>query len=247
MQNIDLRTTQNVAINYELASLRERVLAFCIDMLIVLVTYVILALSIFGAFSDWLTSGMFWSVLGGLGPFAAFILYSLVSEIAANGQSWGKKALGLRVVRIDGRTPSWSDYLLRAVFYLLDGFLSLGAIGMVFITSTTKNQRLGDISANTTVIQTKNRTTISLQNLLKIDSIEAYKPSYPQVRQLQEKDMLFIKSALERIQAHPSVAHQLALSELVQHLVQLLDLSSTPDNPEDFLKTLIRDYIVLTR
>lgn len=247
MQNIDIRTAQNVAINYELASLRERILAFCIDTMIVFVTYGFLWFLFLLAFADVFTSEMFWGATGGLGPFVAFILYSLIYEIAANGQSLGKKALGIRVVRVDGQEPSMSDYLLRAVFYMLDAFLSLGTIGAIFITSTDKNQRLGDMSANTTVIRTKNQMLISLSNLLHIDSLEDYELSYPQVRQLKEEDMLFIKEALGRIRKNPNPAHQTALVELSTRLAEILEISPVPQDKQAFLKTLIRDYIVLTR
>ena len=111
---------------------------------------------------------MFLGVMAGVGPLAAFILYQLASEILANGQSWGKKALRIRVVRLDGQEPSLSDYLLRAVFYLLDAFLSFGAIGAIFVTSSVKNQRLGDMTANTTVIRTEGSMQVSLDNILNI-------------------------------------------------------------------------------
>ncbi len=245
MQNIDIRTAQNVSINYELASLRERILAFVIDIVIVGMGYLIFCMLIFSAFD--FDSNMFWGVMLGVGPLAAFMLYQLSSEIFANGQSWGKKALSIRVVRLDGQEPSLSDYLLRAVFYLLDAFLSLGAIGAIFVTSSAKNQRLGDMSANTTVIRTKSSMQISLENILSIDSIEEYEPVYTQVRQLKESDMLFVKEALERVRKHPNAAHQTAIQELSDRLRQILDIQEQPTDKVEFLKTLIRDYIVLTR
>lgn len=247
MQNIDIRTAQNVAINYELASLRERILAFCIDIIIVFVSYGFLAFLFVSAFDDFISSRIFWGVLGGLGPFVSFVLYCLTFEITSNGQTWGKKSLGIRVVRVDGQEPSMSDYLLRAVFYMLDAFLSLGAIGSIFITSSEKNQRLGDMSANTTVIRTSSQMRISLQNLLNIDSLEDYEPSYPQVRQLKEEDMLFVKEALKRMQKYPNPAHRTALYELSNRLAEVLEVVPTPEDRQEFLKTLIRDYIVLTR
>lgn len=245
MQHIDIRTAQNVSISYELASLRERILAFVIDFVIVVMSFYFLCILIYSAFD--FESGMFWGILLGLGPLAAFILYQLFSEIAANGQSWGKKALRIKVVRVDGQEPSLSDYLLRAVFYLLDAFLSFGAIGSIFVTSSAKNQRLGDMTANTTVIRTRSDMHVSLENILSIESLDDYEPAYPQVRQLKESDMLLVKEAVERVKKYPNAAHQTAIYELCDRLCEVLTITKQPQDKIEFLKTLIRDYIVLTR
>ena len=52
MKTIDIRTTQNVTIEYELATLRERILAFFIDFVIVYVTFSILYFTLIVGFRD---------------------------------------------------------------------------------------------------------------------------------------------------------------------------------------------------
>ncbi|NJK83727.1 MAG: RDD family protein, partial [Saprospiraceae bacterium] len=51
MQNITIKTAQNVSVEYELASLRERVTAFMIDFVVVLLAYMLLVLLIINAAS----------------------------------------------------------------------------------------------------------------------------------------------------------------------------------------------------
>lgn len=123
MQNIILKTAQNVAIEYELASLRERVTAFMIDLLVVLLGYVLLVILIANAVSNQQSiNNMAIYVVYSVLPIACFLLYQLISEIALDGQSWGKRATHIKVIRLDGEEVSLSDYLIRVVFYLIDVF-----------------------------------------------------------------------------------------------------------------------------
>jgi len=248
MRTIDITTTQNVTIEYELATLRERILAFIIDTLIVWASYMIVFIALFstvgGSIYD---SGLSGQLIGYLLPVGLLIAYQLVSEVGADGQSWGKKAMGIKVVRLDGEEPSLVDYLLRAVFLIIDFLLSLGIIAALLISSTGNSQRLGDMTANTTVIRIKFNFRFRLEDILKINSLDDYEPIYPEVRQLSEQDMLLIKTVISRYQKHRNQAHREVLVDLSKHLAGVLQIIDIPKNKVEFLKTLIRDYIVLTR
>lgn len=248
MQTIDIRTTQNVTIEYELATLRERMLAFFIDFLIVIAMYFALIFILLGAFgSALLNAGMLTYVLYGLLPIVGFMAYQFLSEALANGQSWGKRAMGIKVVRVDGQEPGLSDYFLRAVFLLVECILSMGVLAALLISSSPKNQRLGDMTANTAVIRTRSNSRFQLQDILKISSIETYLPQYPEVRRLSEQDMLLLKHLISRQRQYNNPAHQKAVQEAAERLGAVLELREVPRNKMEFLKTLIRDYIVLTR
>lgn len=248
MQTIEIRTTQNVTIEYELASLRDRMMAYLIDFLIVSIVYfflIVILLSIF-------TNSMMESN-GGLSfvfvflPIGFFLFYQLLSEIFNNGQSWGKKSIGIRVVRVDGQEPGLGDYLLRSVFLIVDVMMSIGTIAIILISSSPKRQRLGDLTANTTVIRSKQAMQFKLGDILKISSLEDYEPQFPQVKNLGEQDMLLIKNAVFRYQKYRNPAHADVIRDLVAHLQEVLEITEKPKNKVEFLKTLIRDYIVLTR
>ncbi len=244
MQTIEIRTTQNVTIEYELASLRERFFSIFIDGLIVGSFYFVLVMILANTIGDLFFEN---PALGSLMLIGFFIFYQLFSEILADGQSWGKKAMGIKVVRLDGKEPNLSDYLLRAVFHIIDSVMSLGILAALMISSSNKNQRLGDMTANTTVIRIKFNLRFRLEDILKINTIEDYEPTYPEVRRLNEKDMLLIKTIISRYRKYRNRAHQEVVNELVQNLVRQLDITETPKDKIAFLKTLIRDYIVLTR
>jgi len=248
MRTIDITTTQNVTIEYELATLKERILAFVIDTLIVWASYMIIFIALFSSLGGSIfDSGLSGQLVGYLLPVGLLIAYQLVSEVAADGQSWGKKAMGIKVVRLDGEEPSLIDYLLRSVFLIIDFLMSFGILGAMLISSTVNNQRLGDMTANTTVIRIKFNFRFRLEDILKINSLDDYDPAYPEVRQLSEKDMLLIKSVISRYQKHRNQAHKEVINDLTKRLSDILQITDIPKNKVEFLKTLIRDYIVLTR
>ena len=246
MKTIDIRTTQNVTIEYELATLRERILAFFIDVVIVYVTCAILFFTLDQGFRDTFLNiqnyGLQFVVI-----FSIFVFYQLFSEIIADGQSWGKKAVGIKVVRLDGQEPGLSEYLLRSVFYIIDVLFSFGVVANLLISSSAKSQRLGDMTANTTVIRVRFNLRFRLEDILKINTIEDYEPQFPEVRKLSEQDMLLIKSIITRSRLYRNKAHQDVVSDLMVRLKEELNLDKMPQNKIEFLKTLIRDYIVLTR
>ncbi len=248
MPTIEIKTTQNVVIEYELATLRERVLALAIDCVLVFVIYIVLFLSLQSALGDGTEGGQtgFW-LINALLPAGVFIFYQLLSEVLADGQSWGKRSMGIRVVRLDGRQPGFGDYLLRAVFHIVDTITSAGILAALLISTSTKNQRLGDLTANTTVIRVRNYQRFKLEDILSINTLEDYRPHYPAVKQLSEQDMLLVKNVVSRYQTYRNEAHREVVNELVVRLQHLLGIEEVPKDKIGFLKTLIRDYIVLTR
>lgn len=248
MASIEIHTTQNVTIEYDAATLWERLIASLIDGIIVLAMYLLLSLLIISAGEhELIETDQGWYMFLGLMPIAGFMLYNFLSEILNNGQTWGKKAMGVKVIRLDGKEAGLSDSLLRSVFYIVDGLLTVGILGSILIASTAKKQRLGDMTANTTVIKLKPNLRFGLEDILRINTLDNYEPQYPAVRQYSEQDMLFIKNVLSRYRKHPNTAHRQIINELVTKIQQQLGLPEVPADKLEFLKVLIRDYIVLTR
>ncbi len=247
-KSIEITTTQNVTIEYELARLRDRGLAWFIDLVAVLIGYLIFFQLVSAIVGSAISDEAGWQVVMVLFPFLAYFLYNILFEIWNIGQTPGKMAMGIKVVRLDGKDPEWSDMVLRAVLHLVDSIFSFSVIGAVLIKTTDKSQRLGDMAANTTVIKILgSQYQFRLQDILSISTLENYQPMYPQVRNLGERDMIFIKMVLSRLQRYPNRAHEDVVEDLVTHLMPILEISQRPANRVEFLKTLLRDYIVLTR
>lgn len=245
MKTIDVKTTHNVTITYELAETRDRIFAFLIDLVIMIGGYLILS---------WITSIFLLGTYSELHTIVSFVVvlppvifYSLWSEALMNGQTVGKMALRIKVIKMDGRQPNFSDYLSRWIFRLLDIYLSMGVIATILTASSDFAQRLGDLASNTTVVRTGNRSFISLNEILRIDSRQNYEPFYPAISNFREEDILLIKQTIDRYQRYRNEAHKKAILKLVENLKKKLGIEEEITEHIKFLKTLIKDYIVLTR
>lgn len=176
-----------------------------------------------------------------------YLFYSLALESIMDGQTIGKRTMGIKVVKLTGSEPILNDYLIRWTFRMLDIWGSLGMIASLLIGSSPKRQRLGDIIANTTVIRIRSSMNLNFEDINRIKSLDNYEVSYPGVRQFSEKDMLLIKTALNRFNRYPNEAHRAALNEVLRIVIEKLQIQKRPAKPLQFLKTVINDYIVLTR
>lgn len=174
------------------------------------------------------------------------MFYTLFFESLMNGATPGKRALGIRVMRVDGREVQFTDYLMRWIFRGLDVYLTSGALAIFTMISSDKYQRLGDFLANTMVVVLKKEKRFKLENLTKFDQLSNYEVSYPQVVELKEEDVLLIKEVVDRYKAFPNDAHTLVLETLTTQLTKQLKLEK-PENQISFLKGIIKDYVVLTR
>lgn len=237
MRKIDITTTQNVTIEYELASVMERAMASIIDLVIILLGSLLIQL-VFVLMGDPVT---FFFVL-----LPTSFLYHLLMETLNHGQSLGKKILKIRVVKINGERPGFFDFLMRTVFRVVDITFTTSALALITASSSEKGQRLGDFFADTTVVKLLNLQRFSLDRILSMERLKSQEPVYPGVTKFKEEEMLLIKETLDRYKRYPNDNHAAALQKLIKKIEDHLDVKA-PGNKEQFLQTIIRDYVSLTR
>ena len=155
MSQLSINTTQNVLINFTSASVGERIGAYLLDYLIkiaygIVIYYIFFYLiginSIIRSMDDWSKAAVY------IVMAMPVLVYSLVQESIMEGQTFGKKIVKIKVVKIDGYQASFGDYLIRWFFRVIDISISSGVIGLITMIVNKKTQRLGDISAGTAVI-----------------------------------------------------------------------------------------------
>ena len=247
MSSIEISTTQNVTIEYQFASLSERILAFFIDVIILLILSIFWNFCVTMLTGDAVEEDHFLSLfVRTFVPLIGYFLYFLLFE-GISGQTIGKKITNIKVIRLDGEEPMLSDYAIRALFHLIDTLFSVGVLAIALVSATDKRQRIGDMAANTTVVKLNPTSTFSLYDILKIDSLDNYEPVYPQVVQLKEEDMLLVKSVLFRYRKHQNEAHSIAVIEATNHIMNILNITHYTNDSISFLSTILKDYIVLTR
>lgn len=263
MSVIRIATTFNIELEFTLAPFHKRLIAWALDLLLQ-VMYLMVAMR----FLRWLNLQMSYSPGNSYNNWAIelllllpFWIYHLLCEVLMNGQSIGKRLLGLRVVHENGGRPGmgsfvirWlirtSDYMLLSLllyapyammfgarfFYVFAGALLLLLTDVVLVNSNKKSQRLGDLLAHTMLICITKQAALKDTVFTEVD--ETHTPLFPQVMQLSDRDINSLKSILHA--ARKQNDHKLAASasrKIQAHLNLQTDLP-----PIEFLETLLRDY-----
>jgi uncharacterized RDD family membrane protein YckC len=145
----EIRTADNVGIGYDAAGIGSRFLAFSLDVLILGVV-VFAAMVVALVVSPDGVVGVVAMALFVLIPILVAVGYFTVAETLTAGRTPGKRALGLRVIRIDGGAPGLREALVRNIVRLLD--LALG-VGLVVMFLDRRSRRVGDLAAGTVVVR----------------------------------------------------------------------------------------------
>lgn len=233
MSTIEISTSHNIVVQFELASLGQRILAYIFDFTLLFLVSLFM-LFVFG-------DGMFFYML----IFFVWSFYHLAFEVFNKGQSLGKKIFNIRVVHLSGQMPSLNDYMIRWVFRMIETLPALGSVAVIFISSSAKGQRIGDILAQTSVVRKKNENAVQLDSLKNIKSLPEL--FYPQVSQFADQDMLLVKHSLHRYRLAPNEANRDVLDKLAKKIADKLNVDLNKVKIGEFLDRVLHEYIVLTR
>ena len=245
---VKLDTGFNIEVDFAISPFHRRLFAWIIDLAVML-TYSIAGNKLLGLVfkPSWIE--MQWAaVLFGL----PILLYHLLFEIFFNGQSIGKKAMSIKVISADGGQPSISQYLIRWVFRLADfPVWAMGAVvqgelpwwssillfaGIGTVIATPKSQRIGDLVAGTIIIDTRNST--SWQDTVFTELESDYKPRFPEVMRLSDKDVNTLKSIIVTVQKKQDYDLSIRIAERIKSKLQI----QSDQDSLDFLETLLKDY-----
>ena len=161
-EQVSVETPEQIDINFQQAGIGSRFYAALIDT--VLLTLISLAgyyvnrhfISELGDLvGNWL------GALGGIVVFALFWGYYIAFEVTTNGQTFGKLALGLRVIKEGGYPIGFADSAIRNLVRIVDFLPFFYGVGLICMLISKKWQRLGDLAAGTLVIKTA-RTELKL-------------------------------------------------------------------------------------
>ncbi|WP_192822140.1 RDD family protein [Rufibacter sp. LB8] len=236
MNTIKVKTTQNVEVEYAIASVGDRIIAYLIDLAIS-IGWFFVCMIIFVGVAAAKPSENSYIVLVVL-FLLPYFFYDLLCEVFLNGQSLGKRAKDLKVIKLNGQSPSLGDYLLRWMFRLLD-ITFYGIVAIVTISINGKGQRVGDLAAATSVIKTQ---PLRRQDPFKVKHEDEYQLVYPEVAALTDRDMALIRKLLFKAVTHKNETLLTRISERVQEVMGV-----TPTTTHrDFLKTVIKDFHHLT-
>ena len=269
MSVIKVPTNFNIDVEFEIPEFYRRLISLLIDVVIEYF-YLRIAGEIYTSIarnSGWNTDTQYNMQAVGLLLLLPVLLYHVIMEITMNGQSIGKKIMGIRVVNEIGGRPGISQFLIRWLLRVSDlwialllfliisnpdlgrdmetTFMILAALGflitdIVLVVSSKKGQRIGDILAKTILIRINTKSNI--EDTVFIDVADNYIPLFPQIMQLSDKDINAIKSILETASKKGDFHMAEAASKKIK--THLTIESKMP--PFDFLSVLLKDYNYLS-
>jgi uncharacterized RDD family membrane protein YckC len=158
-ETLDIQTPENIAFGYQIAGIGSRFLATLLDTILVglLQAVVILVLVLImkaydgSIFADQLSA---WVIaIFGLITTLFYWGYYIFFEMLWNGQSPGKRWVGLRVIRSNGTPITLAESLIRNLARLVDFLPAAYGVGIITMFIDKQSRRLGDLAAGTLVVQ----------------------------------------------------------------------------------------------
>jgi uncharacterized RDD family membrane protein YckC len=153
-------TPERVSLQYDIAGIGSRGAAAIVDTVIQFVSVLVLALGSFAAGVVGALFGIRGTSLGvlmfALFAFALFVImagYFMLFEILWNGQTPGKRLVGVRVMRENGYPIRPVDSVIRNLVRIVDWLPGLYGLGVLTMLLNKRSKRLGDFASGTIVIR----------------------------------------------------------------------------------------------
>ncbi|PSB22620.1 hypothetical protein C7B76_03360 [filamentous cyanobacterium CCP2] len=236
-QRVSLVTPESVELEFTLAGIGNRIYAILVDYTILLMgsilfwtvwgifsyqllTYLEQAELDYSGLSLWLLAiGLLLFFIGTTGYFVGF-------EVLRQGQTPGKRAAKIRVIRDDGRPIGLAQAVLRSLIQPIDFFLFLGAFLIFF---GKREKRLGDWAAGTVVIQENraNQRAITLSDAAKAFAVDL--PQQANLAKLQPDQFAVISEYLQRRSFMSRLAEAELSLNLARQVRSVIQLETIPD------------------
>jgi uncharacterized RDD family membrane protein YckC len=256
--NID--TPENVTFDYSVAGIGSRFLAALVDTIVIALLQAIVIGTLL-----WLSmqfedpsvatqsaaetnagdAAFYWTV--GILTLISFIFYwgyYIFFEILWNGQSPGKRMVGLRVIRVDGTPVAAPEIVIRNLVRVIDLMPAAYGLGVVTMFVSQNSRRLGDLAAGTVVVHEKKTKFLHeiasdrQRNLGRVLSLRALPETFP-IERLTLQDIHVLEEYLTR-RARLENKQRLArhiLDSLLERLGEAREAHSTSD-PDDTIAAI---------
>lgn len=218
---LDIETPESVAFRLQLAGIGSRGLALLVDtaVIVLLVAAELLVVLLL----TWLAAevGGVYNLAWSLGIFGALAFitywgYFIWYEAARNGRTWGKKRIGLRVVRDDGSAIGFTESAIRNLVRMIDMMPGMYGAGMVSAMVSRRGKRLGDMAAGTLVIRDQEELSLYYDGDAQAPEIALIREFLARQEELTEAARLQVASELMRLVGEDPQG--LALGQMVSRL-----------------------------
>jgi len=233
-ENLQIDTPENVVFGYKVAGIGSRFMAALVDSLLIAILEVLVYLLMLlvitkfmeAQWTSWLIA--IYSLIAFLFLWGFYIFF----ELLWNGQSPGKRWVGLRVVRTDGMPITLVESLVRNLIRLLDFMPIAYGVGVVTMFINSQSRRLGDLAAGTLVVYDHLKDDMPLLPVpeagLPLNWHDAQPPADLPVNRLNNQDILLAEEYFRRRQG---IVHNDMLA--VQIAASLYKKMGITDQPVD--------------
>lgn len=234
MPTLKITTSQNVVIDYELATVLERVVGGLFDVFVQFVYTLLLSITYASSQLeyDW-TFLVFWLPV---------LTYSLLFDTFFNGRTPGKMLFGVRVISIDGKRAGFTSFFIRWGFRIFDVYLTAGSLAIASIFFNKKAQRSGDIAASTAVVKIKPRP---IYNPLSIYVPKNYQIKWPNVKLLTEQDVQIISELLQHYRITGTSFKMNEIMNKTRKKIENITGAEAQLKPDKFLQAVLTDYAAI--
>jgi uncharacterized RDD family membrane protein YckC len=239
-----LEIPENVRLGFRIAGPGSRLPAYLLDLLARGAIFYLLASLLQILLLPFASTGL----LTGTYFVVAFLLewgYGCFFETWWNGQTPGKRALGLRVIRTEGYAIGFQEAMIRNLLRAADFVPLFYAAGFLTSILNPRLQRIGDLVAGTMVVREgKPFLGGELEGLTEYEPVphEAFRHRYrPSEKTLETIESLFRR----RYELSPGRLDEIALllaEPLAKHLDSVEDRKFAREEPAEFLFRLLSSY-----
>ena len=198
-EHLSIETPEQIKINYSIAGIGSRFYAALVDIAVLTPIVFIGIYVTVRAMSDMDERfGNWLAAIAGVATFALQWGYYMVFEITTNGQSPGKRALGLRVIKVHGYPISFSDSSIRNLVRIVDFLPFFYGVGLLAMLLNKNWQRLGDLAAGTLVVKEDTKVSPNLMRTPTIQKSTFVYADWIQLEQLTDAELVSIREYLSR-------------------------------------------------
>jgi uncharacterized RDD family membrane protein YckC len=256
-----VETPEQIELAYDIAGIGSRFLAALIDHILItmILSFSCIGLTIVAVQLD---LGLDESLVLGLfvlGVYLSLCAYFIFFETVWNGQTPGKRLVGLRMVRVGGRPLGFFGSAVRNFIRLADFLPILYGLGVMVMFIDKRSRRLGDIAAG--CIAVRERKAMTLEALSAPTVAEqavvaaAERITIPNLSAIQRDDYDIVQEYLRRSASLSFDARRRLAMQLIDGLQRRLGYPIHSQGgaalnlyeAESFLRMVVAEYQALDR
>ena len=248
LEKLTIETPEQIELEYPLAGIGSRFMAFFYDSLIQVILGLIVALILLFVQPDlgkyWPSA---WNWVAALWIFFGFCMYwgyFAAFEALWNGQTPGKRKAGIRVIKDSGRPITAFEAIARNFMRVIDSMPGMYGVAVIAVFVDKQSRRLGDMVAGTVVVHDKKEE--SAQPFLNTSASEitatpASSAAIANKLTLQELDV--IETFLNRRLDLPPAIREQSARRIAEAIAAKLEVPvAERASDEKFLETVAREY-----